>query len=76
VDDILLLSSVFSAIGVTLTADEFRVGAAIDANDFILYNSATGALTYDTNGNGAGGATQFATLTTGLALTFDDFIMV
>ncbi len=76
VDDILLLSSVFSAIGVTLTADEFRVGTAVDANDFILYNSATGALTYDSNGSGAGGATQFATLTAGLTLTFDDFIMV
>ncbi len=73
VDDIVLLSSVFSAIGVSLTADEFRIGAAVDANDFILYDSATGALTYDSNGNAAGGATQFATLQTGLALTVGDF---
>ena len=76
VDDILLLSSIFSAIGASLTADEFRVGAAVDANDYILYNSATGALTYDSNGSTAGSAVQFATLTAGLTLTFDDFIMV
>ncbi len=73
VDDILLQSSVFSAIGAGLTADEFRIGAAVDANDFILYNAATGALTYDSNGNAAAGATQFATLQTGLALTVGDF---
>ncbi len=73
VDDILLLSSVFSAIGATLTIDEFRIGAAVDANDFILYDSVAGALTYDSNGNAAGGATQFATLQTGLALTVGDF---
>ncbi len=73
IDDILLLSSVFGAIGASLSASEFRIGAAVDANDFILYNEATGALTYDSNGNAAGGATQFATLQTGLALTVADF---
>ena len=75
VDDIMLATSVFTAIGASLTADEFRVGAAVDANDFILYNSATGALTYDSNGNAAGGAIQFAILRTAPTVTFDDFIM-
>ena len=41
----------------------FVVGAgAQDANDRIIYNSGTGALIYNSNGNAAGGATQFATL--------------
>ena len=40
-----------------------------------VYNPATGALSYDVNGNAAGGATQFATLATGLALTNADFVV-
>ncbi len=73
VDDILLESAIFTAIGASLSASEFRIGAAVDANDFLLYNAATGALTYDSNGNAAGGATQFAILQSGLALTAADF---
>jgi len=75
VDDIQLGAGVFSAIGASLTADEFRIGSALDAKDFILYNNITGALFYDSNGSGVGGATQFATVTAGTALTFDDFIV-
>ncbi|KAB2945320.1 MAG: calcium-binding protein, partial [Rhizobiaceae bacterium] len=40
-----------------------------------VYNSATGALIYDSNGSAAGGATQFAILGTGLALTNADFLI-
>ncbi len=76
VDDIGLESAIFAAIGASLSSTEFRIGAAVDANDFLLYNAATGALTYDSNGNAAGGATQFATLATGLALTFSDFVIL
>jgi Ca2+-binding RTX toxin-like protein len=76
VDDILLARAIFAAIGASLTADEFVIGAAADGNDHLLYNSTSGALTYDTNGNIAGGATQIATLGTGLALTVADFVMV
>ncbi|KAF0163261.1 MAG: rhizobiocin/RTX toxin and hemolysin-type calcium binding protein [Rhodocyclaceae bacterium] len=50
----------------------------LDANDYILYNSSTGALYYDADGAGAGLAVQFATLAgpdfSGLAGT--DFIVV
>ncbi|TIM05335.1 MAG: calcium-binding protein, partial [Mesorhizobium sp.] len=50
--------------------------AAADANDRIIYNAATGTLTYDTNGNAAGGAVQFANIGAGLALSNADFIVV
>jgi Ca2+-binding RTX toxin-like protein len=55
----------------------FHIGtAAHDADDRIVYDPATGTLTYDSNGNAGGGATQFATLDTGLALTNADFFVV
>ncbi|MDO7835024.1 hypothetical protein Q4610_08175 [Sphingobium sp. HBC34] len=78
-DTIRLSRSVFSAISATgpLAAGEFRLsGSAADADDHILYNSATGGLFYDADGNGAGAAILFARLTTGLALTSADFLIV
>jgi Ca2+-binding RTX toxin-like protein len=75
-DDLLLLQSLFSAIGTTLDTSELKFGtAAADANDFIIYNSVTGQLFYDANGNGAGGQTLFATVTAGTVLDTTDFIM-
>ena len=60
-----------------LAADAFHIGtAAADAEDRIIYNATTGALTFDSNGNAAGGATQFAILTTRPALTNADFVVV
>ncbi len=80
VDDKILLShSVFTAAGGlgTLAAGAFHIGAgAADADDRIIYNSAAGALIYDSNGNAAGGATPFAILATGLALTHSNFTIV
>jgi Ca2+-binding RTX toxin-like protein len=61
----------------TIGADQFHIGAsAADAQDRIVYNSATGALYFDSNGNAAGGAIQFATLDTGLAMTHNDFVVI
>jgi Ca2+-binding RTX toxin-like protein len=77
VDDILLLQTIFTAIGATLDATELRLGtAATDANDYLIYNSATGQLFYDANGNGAGGQTLFANVTAGTVLDTGDFLMV
>jgi trimeric autotransporter adhesin len=60
-----------------LAAASFVIGtAAQDANDRIIYNSATGALFYDSDGTGAAAAIQFATLSTGLGLTNLDFFVV
>jgi Ca2+-binding RTX toxin-like protein len=77
VDDILLLQTIFTSIGATLDATELRLGtAAVDANDFVIYNRATGQLFYDSNGNGAGGMTLFASVTAGTVLDVNDFLMV
>ena len=47
-----------------------------DSNDFIVYNTVTGALLYDADGNGAVAAVQIATLAGGLALTNADFVVI
>ncbi|MGL4490157.1 MAG: calcium-binding protein [Rhizobiaceae bacterium] len=76
-DDLLLKQSIFASIGTSLSVSEFRIGpAALDVNDHIIYNNVTGELFYDPNGNGAGGQILFARLTSGLALTVADFVMV
>jgi serralysin len=50
--------------------------AALEANDRIIYDSNTGALFYDDDGVGGNAQVQFATLSTGLALTYLDFLVV
>ena len=78
-DTIELEDAIFASLGTTgtLQADWFRSGpGAVDANDYLVYNGATGALCYDADGNGAGAALQFATLSSGLALTSGDFLVV
>jgi Ca2+-binding RTX toxin-like protein len=75
-DDIVLAQSIFAGIGATLDASEFQVGMADAATDRIVYNNVTGQLFYDSNGNAAGGMTQFASVTAGTVLTVSDFLMV
>jgi Ca2+-binding RTX toxin-like protein len=60
----------------TMNATLFGFAATSDANDRIIYNTTTGELSYDINGNVAGGATVFAQLSTGLALTSADFYVI
>ena len=50
-------------------------GAAGDENDYILYNTSSGALLYDADGNGQGVAVQFASLTTKPAINANDFMI-
>jgi Ca2+-binding RTX toxin-like protein len=77
-DDLILLENdLFIGLpnGV-LAAPAFHIGAAAaDADDRIIYDNATGAVIFDANGNAASGATQFATLPAGLALTNADFML-
>ncbi|MBN9561441.1 MAG: calcium-binding protein [Alphaproteobacteria bacterium] len=78
VDKISLAKSIFSALGNTgvLSAAAFFQGpAAHDADDRIIYNSSTGALSYDSNGNAAGGSTVFATLAPNLTLHAANFLV-
>jgi Ca2+-binding RTX toxin-like protein len=78
-DTIRLENAVMPQIGGpgALNAAFFRVGAvALDANDRIVYNKTTGGLFFDANGNGAGGVTQLATLTTKPTLAAGDFVVI
>ena len=60
-----------------LAAGAFPLGsAAADADDRIIYDSATGALYFDADGNGAGLAVQFANLHEGLPLNATDFQVI
>ena len=74
-DTIFLSRSVFAALGEgTLSEAAFASGtAAQDADDRIVYDSETGRIWYDADGNGAGAAVLFATVTAGTALTSADF---
>ncbi len=76
-DRIELDLAIFTGIGAgVLDADAFVIGAAaVDAEDRIIYDAATGALYYDADGIGAGAAIQFATLAPGLfGLTSNHFL--
>lgn len=78
-DTIQLENAVYTGLTTlgTLAADQFRIGSkALDANDFIIYNNSTGALIYDADGHGAGVAQQVATLSTGLAMTNADIVVI
>ena len=78
-DTIQLENSVFTQLTATgvLNADNFKIGAtAVEADDYVIYDSDTGALYYDVNGSEAGRATQIAVLGIGLALTYADFFVI
>jgi len=51
-------------------------GVAADANDFLLYDTNTGKLFYDADGNGAGAKVEFVTLVGIPALTAADFTII
>jgi Ca2+-binding RTX toxin-like protein len=51
-------------------------GNATDANDHIVYNTTSGELFYDKNGNAAGGFTEFAVLENHLKLSSLDFLVI
>ncbi|MEQ1956066.1 calcium-binding protein [Mesorhizobium sp. CN2-181] len=80
-DTIELENAIFGKLAATgaLAAGNFRAnasGVAVDANDYIVYETDTGKLFYDADGNGATAAIQFATLTDHPTLTAADFVVV
>jgi Ca2+-binding RTX toxin-like protein len=78
-DTIQLENAIFSRLAGTgiLSSAQFFVGAsAHDSDDRVIYNAASGALIYDSNGSASGGAVQFATLAHGLHVTNADFFII
>ena len=82
VDDTLVLENAiftkFTATG-ALPVGTFVAnagGVAGDANDFLLYDTNTGKLFYDADGNGAGAKVEFVTLVGIPALTAADFSII
>ena len=51
-------------------------GLAQDSNDFLIYESDTGDLFYDSNGSASGGRVLFGELDPNLSLTYRDFVIV
>ncbi|MFI3158419.1 MAG: proprotein convertase P-domain-containing protein [Methylococcaceae bacterium] len=78
-DTVQLENSIFTKLTKTgvLSADNFvKAAAAHDSNDYVIYNAATGAVTYDADGSGAGAGVQIALLGVSLALTPADFVII
>jgi Ca2+-binding RTX toxin-like protein len=77
-DTIQLENAIFTKLTAAgaLNPDFFKIGVATDANDYILYDSTTGALSYDADGSGAGKAVQIALIGSGKALTSLDFVVI
>lgn len=77
VDTIRLDPLIFTGVSPgTLSPAAFALGTvAQDADDRILYDSATGALRYDPDGAGGHDAQLFATVTPGIALSAADFLV-
>ncbi|WP_422036490.1 beta strand repeat-containing protein [Reyranella sp.] len=73
-------NAIFTQLGAegALGAGAFVNGAAaLDANDRIIFNTATGNVSYDADGSGAGAAVVFATMQNlGVALDHTDFMIV
>lgn len=74
-------NAIFTKLGNpgALNADFFKAnanGTARDANDHIIYNTSTGVLSYDSNGNAAGGVTEICVLSNKAALAASDFLVI
>lgn len=77
-DRIELENAVFTKLTIvgTLSVLNFvasATGKALDANDYVLYNTTTGALYYDADGSGSGSAVLFAVLSGIPAISAGDF---
>jgi len=78
-DSIQLENAVFTQFitSGTLDATHFvKADVALDLDDYVIYNPATGALMYDADGNNTGAAVLIAVLGTNLALTNGDVVVI
>lgn len=77
-DSILLSAAVFSELDAgTLLPEQFNDGSTpLDGDSRILFDKATGVISYDRDGDGSTAAIAFAKVATDLALTYDNFFVV
>ncbi|MER8479310.1 calcium-binding protein [Mesorhizobium sp. M1163] len=77
-DKIQLDDAVFAGLKLGgLSSDAFFAGtSAHDGSDHIIYNSSTGALSFDSDGIGGAAQIQFATLSPGLSLAAGSFLVI
>jgi serralysin len=77
-DRLLVENAVFTGLATgTLSAGAFATGtAAQDADDRFIYNSTTGELLFDADGNGAGAAIQFASFAPATILIAGDIVVI
>ncbi len=82
-DKLVLENSTFTALTAigALNSSMFRSGAGVttaaDSNDYLIYNTSTGAVYYDADGNGAGSSpVQIVSLLGSPALGFGNFDVV
>jgi Ca2+-binding RTX toxin-like protein len=76
-DIIELDAAIFAGLSLgTLDADAFNNGGPLDATDRIVYDTTSGALYFDPDGDGATAATQFATVGNLAAVSNTDFLVV
>ena len=76
IDRIGLDSAIFQGLSAVTAANFVRGGVALDADDRILFDETTGALSFDADGNGAGAAVQFATVSGASGLNWDEFLVL
>lgn len=63
--------------GAPITSGQLVIGkVAVDANDRFIYDSTSGALSFDVDGSGGTAQEQFAILPTNLAMTNNDIFVV
>ncbi|MEH2462534.1 beta strand repeat-containing protein [Nostoc sp.] len=61
----------------SLSANQFQIGASATTSDQrFIYNNTTGALFFDQDGTGESSQIQFAQLSPGLTLTYNNFVIV
>lgn len=77
-DTVVLENAIFTKLSATgvLSSGNFKIGAPMDSNDFIVYNQTTGTLFYDADGSGVGAMAQITMLGINLALTSADFVVI
>lgn len=78
-DSIVLDQSIFSSLSTgTLGSLLLQVlrDRSVDGNDYILYNTTTGAISYDSDGSGSTAAIQFATLYNKPTISAADFFVL